>query len=157
MIVDALHLDQRSDRRLAADRLLGVTLGAVDEVVLALAHGLEVRVRVDAAAVQRVGKFVPELVGARVDVAVRDVDLGLLGHSVDDCPAVLLLDVLLGLLLDAGRDFVLELLQRVVAEVLGGELVVQLRKGLLLDGVDVHLEDALPCRPGARRRTRPGT
>ena len=141
MIVDALPLDQRSDRRLATDRLLGVALGAVDEVVLALAHGLEVRVRVDAAAVQRVGKLVPELVRARVDVAVRDLDRRLLGDRVDNRPAVLLLDFLLGRLGDAGGDVVLELLQRVVAEVLGGELVVQLRKGLLFDGVDVDLED----------------
>ena len=74
-------------------------------------------------------------------MALGDVDLGLLGDGVDDGPAVLALDFLLGLLGDAAGNLVLELLERVVAEVLGCELVSQLGQFLCLDGVDLDLED----------------
>src|SRR3954463_1437211 len=82
--LDVLLVDDGGDDRLAAQRLLGLGLGLLEELLLALAGDLEVGLAVDALVAERVQHALPLLLGARGDELLGHVDLGLLDHGVED-------------------------------------------------------------------------
>ena len=134
--LDALCLHHRGQHRLAAQRALGVGLGLGDQLLLGLVGDLEVLLGVEALLLEAAGGDVPHLVRLGVHELVGDVDLGLGRDGIDGRLAVLALDRVLVRWRSRVRDVLAQLVERVVAAGLDGEVVVELGQPLLLDLLD---------------------
>ena len=145
--LDALGLDHRGQHGLAAQRPLGVGLGLGDQLLLGLARELEVlrRGRGPAAARRRDVRchISCALACTRswgtsiVAAAGRGVDRGLAELALDrgsSCAAR-----------ELRADLLAQLVERVVAAGLDGEVVVELGQALLLDLLDLDVERRPPC------------
>ena len=139
--LDLLGGDDRGQDRLAPQGAGRVGLGVVGEGLLVLAGDLQIHLLRDALAGQRVHRLVDDLVRSRVHELVRQLNRRLVGGGLQDGLLELALDRGLVGLPQPGGDVVAQLLQRVKAAGLGGELVIELGEQLGLDLRDGDLED----------------
>src|SRR4051794_6234729 len=141
--LDLLRLDDGGEHGLAPERLLGLGHRLVDDLVLGPPGHLQVHLLGDPLPRELAHRLVPQLVRAGVRERLGDLDLGLLGHGVDDGLAELAGDRVPVAVGEPGTDVVLELVERVEAGAVHGEMVVDGRERLLLDLLDLHGEDGL--------------
>src|SRR3954454_23329908 len=134
--VDALGLDDGGDDGLAAQRALGVGARLGEDLVLALAGDLQVALACDPLVAERVHHAVPQLAGARLDERVGHLDRRVVDDGVEHGFAELRLDALLVGLAQLAGDVLAQLVERVEAGGVGGEVVVELGQLLALDLVD---------------------
>src|SRR3954447_14157893 len=143
--LDPLRLDNGGEDRLAPKRPLGVGLCLVDELVVVLAGDAQVGLLGDPLVAERVDHLVVELVRARVDEGVGQVDLRLARGGVEHRLAELGSDLLLLALAQAVAEVVAQLLERVEAGGVDGEVVVELGEVLALDLLDRDRELRRPA------------